>query len=298
MSGPAEIDFPDRHELEVRLEPYLVKSPVHWTTVSRNGVRSLAQELHLPERSVMIGMLQRDLWPERFSRCRGALSADALTRLLSSRIVVAGCGGLGGHVAALLTRMGAGSLVLCDPDCFEESNLNRQNFCTEKTLGQPKAEVCRDALLDMASYMDVEAHVTTLDENTLPPLLQGADAVMDCLDSIARKKMLERAANIAGIPCVQGAVARNEGLCLCSKGAVLPFSRVYPGEAAGNKEGAPMNTHVLTVTGTACLMAALLVRLICMNRNDRGKLYHLDLAVPELETLIFDSGPESSTTSF
>lgn len=279
-------DFPDRRELEAYLTPYLLHSEVHGVTVSGHGVRALSQRLLLSEREVMTGLLERDLWPERFSRCRGAVGAEALIRLLHARIVVAGCGGLGGHVAAMLARAGAGSLVLCDPDVFEESNLNRQNFCTERTLGLPKAEVCRQGVLDIASYMDAEAHVTALDEHTLPPLLRNADAVMDCLDSVARKKMLEQETRRAGVPCIQGAVARNEGLFLCRTGASLPFSHVYPGETAGNQEGAPMNTHVLTVTGTACLMTVLLIRLLCKGKNDSGKLYHLDVAVPELETLV------------
>lgn len=255
--------------------------------VGRGGIRLLAEKYGMSERAVMTELLSHDIWPERFSRCRGVLSAGNLTTLLSTRILVAGCGGLGGHVSALLARLGAGSLVLCDPDTFEESNLNRQLFCTEKAIGLPKAEVCREGVLGIASYMDVEAHVTALDEKTLPGLLEGVDVVMDCLDSVARKKMLEEEARKAGVPCVQGSVARNEGLALFDSSFALPFSRIYPGEDAGNTEGAAMNTHVLTVAGTAALMVSLLMRKLCMGRDDGGKLLHLDLSVPELETLSF-----------
>ncbi len=277
-------DFPERQSLEEGLAPFLSKRGTE-LSVSREGVRRLARELDRTERETMAELLLRDVWPERFSRCRGAFTAQALARLLSARVVVAGCGGLGGHVTELLARLGVGSLSLCDPDRFEESNLNRQHFCTEKTLGAFKAEACRDGVLDIASYMDVQAHVVALDDDNLPDLLRGADAVMDCLDSIARKKMLERAARNAGVPCVQASVARNEGLCLFDRTLERPFSAVYPGEKAGNVEGAPMNTHALTVAGTACLMASLLVRWLCRNKDDGGALFHLDLSVPELEKL-------------
>ena len=271
-------------ELRERFAPFF-KEKDGERTMSREGIRLLSQEISLPERVIMAELLTRDIWPERFSRCRGAFTAQALARLLSSRVLIAGCGGLGGHAAALLARLGVGSLVLCDPDRFEESNLNRQLFCTEQALGRFKTEVCRDGLLSIASYMDIEVHTLALDEENLPRLLKGTDAVMDCLDSIARKKMLELAAQKAGIPCVQGSVARNEGLAIFDKSGNLSFSQVYPGEDAGNKEGAPMNTHVLTVAGTACLMVSLLVRRLCRNKNDDGKLFHLDLSIPELETL-------------
>ena len=282
--------FPNGRELEEHLSPFLRERDGE-RSVSAEGIRTLARKLQMPERNVMMKLLELGVWPERFSRCRGVFTAGALIRMLSAKILVAGCGGLGGHVTDLLARMGTGSLVLCDPDIFEESNLNRQHFCTEKTLGKLKAEACRDGLLNIASYMDIEVHAVALDEENLPLLLKGTDAVMDCLDSIARKKMLEKAAREAGVPCVQGSVARNEGLALFDLSGRLPFSHVYPGEDAGNREGAPMNTHALTVAGTACLMVSLLMRRLCLDKNDDGKLFHLDLSVPELEKLEFFSRP-------
>lgn len=287
-------EFPDRPFLDAFLAPYLRRDG-NDVSVTREGIRRLARELHGGEREVMAGLLRRGLWPARFSRSRGALPAEGLARLLETRVLVAGCGGLGGHAAELLARMGVGALTLCDPDRFEESNLNRQRFCTEATLGAFKAEVCRDGILASASYMDVEARVEALDEDNLPGFLAKTDAVMDCLDSLARKSMLEQAARKAGVLCVQAAVARNEGLCLVDDGQAPPFSRVCPGEEAGNREGAPMNAHALTVTGTACLMVALLVRRLCAGKNDAGTLFHLDMSLPELERFALSPLPEAHT---
>ena len=91
--------------------------------------------------------------PERFYRNAGVLNSREMARLLESRVFIAGCSVLGGHVAVLLARLGIGALRLCDPDVFEESHLNRQCFCTEQTLSRPKVLACRDGLLGMASYM-------------------------------------------------------------------------------------------------------------------------------------------------
>ena len=94
--------------------------------VGGTAIRQLAAGAVLPEREVMVALLQDGIWPERFRRNYGVFSADAMVRLLQTRVFVLGCGGLGGHVASLLARLGVGGLRLCDSDIFEESNLNRQ----------------------------------------------------------------------------------------------------------------------------------------------------------------------------
>ncbi len=58
--------------------------------------------------------------------------------LLEMRVFMAGCGGLGGAVADMLARTGIGMFRLCDPDVFEETNLNRQLFWHRKRLAGPR----------------------------------------------------------------------------------------------------------------------------------------------------------------
>ena len=135
-----------------------------------------------------------------------------MRRLLGARVLLAGCGGLGGHVAGLLARLGVGAFVLCDPDSFTESNLNRQAFCTESTLGLPKAEVAAQAVRDMAGHADVVPHVLAVTADNLPALLDGVDVALDCLDSVADKSLLENACLRAGVSFVHGGVLRHEGM--------------------------------------------------------------------------------------
>lgn len=251
------------------------------SSVDMHGTRQLARELGLSEAQTMRALLARGIWPERFLRSRESLSEETLLRLLSSRVLIAGCGGLGGHLSALLARSGIGSLILCDPDVFEESNLNRQHFCTEKTLGCLKVDACRDGLLEMASYLEVRTVPHELNEANLPGLLEGTDAVADCLDSLDKKKMLEKAARNAGVPYLHGAVARHEGFAFLDGEGAITLSRLYA--AAETTEG-NMNTTGLTVAGTACVMAALLVRLLGMEKDNRGRLFHIDVSLPELES--------------
>ena len=177
----------DKHELYRLLEPYAKYGDDDGFYVRSKGVTALSEFLGIPFKDAMIILLEQDIWPERFCRNRGVFTSRQMARLLSLRVFIAGCGGLGGHVASLLARMGAGGFRLCDPDIFEESNLNRQYFCTEKTLGRSKALVCREGLLDIASYLEIDARVLAVAPDNLSSLLEGMDAVIDCLDSIPRK---------------------------------------------------------------------------------------------------------------
>ena len=135
---------------------------------------------------------RHNICPERCYRNAGVLNFREMARLLESRVFNAGCSVLGGHVAVLLARLGIGALRLCDPDVFEESDLNRQYFCTEQTLGSSKVLACRDDLLGMASHMEIDAHEVAANPENLPELLFGCDAVVDCLDSIPRRRCSKR----------------------------------------------------------------------------------------------------------
>lgn len=249
-----------------------------------DGIRRWADAQGLSLRDALCALLAQGIWPERFRRNFGVVPADVMIRLLRSRMLIVGCGGLGGHVAALLARLGVGSLRLCDPDVFEESNLNRQYFCTEKTLGQNKAQTVRQGVLDIASYMDVEALPVAASPSTLPALLRDTQAVLDCLDSLPAKKMLEKAALAARVPFIHGSVLREEGFAFLAASGVARLASLYPVELdeaeleAGNKEG----VSAMAPAGVACLMASLTVSAIRKEHRDSG-LFHLDYSVPELE---------------
>ncbi len=260
--------------------------------VRKEDVTALAQESGLSEKDAICVLLDAGYWPERFRRSRSVLSAEGLKRLLRARVFLAGCGGLGGQTAALLARSGIGSFVLCDPDVFDESNLNRQMFCSERTLGRSKAEVTREALLDIASYLDVESHILAADENNLPSLLAGCSAVVDCLDSVPKKLLLEEAAAKAGIPFVHGSVNREEGFAFIEAAGGRRLAGMWPDAKEKAEQGdraftdAP-DTVAASAAGVACLMASLLVKELAKGEVRDSALLHLDCSVPELERFEF-----------
>lgn len=252
--------------------------------VSLEGLRLWAASQALTLRAAMIYLLGRNLWPERFRRNFGLVTAEEMRRLLQSRALVLGCGGLGGHVAELLARSGVGSFRLVDNDVFDESNLNRQRFCSERVLGQPKVCVVRDALSDIASHVETEALELVADEGNLPALVAGVDVALDCLDSISAKTALERAALAAGVPFVHGSVLREEGFSYANSGPQTRLAELYPqGQSEheldhSRREG----VGALAPASVACLMVKLALRAI-LSRTANSALFHLDLSVPEME---------------
>ena len=140
--------------------------------------------------------------------------------LLDATVAVVGCGGLGGWVAEALARMGVGRLVLIDGDVFEEDNLNRQLGCTERTLGALKAQCLAERLEQVNAAVEVRVYVAWLNEHNAEQLLRGAGVVVDALDTLPARFVLQKAAALLGIPMVHGAIAGFTGQVMT----------IYPGD--------------------------------------------------------------------
>ena len=257
--------------------------------VSGTAIRQLAAGAVLPEREVMVALLQDGIWPERFRRNYGVFSADAMVRLLQTRVFVLGCGGLGGHVASLLARLGVGGMRLCDSDIFEESNLNRQYFCTESTLGQPKAVATARGLRDMAGYLALDVRHVEADEKNLPDMLQDVDVALDCLDDLALKMLLEERSAAAGVPFVHGSVLRAEGFARAARSGRLHLRELYASGLTSEEAGSARHEGVIATApaGVACLMVSLCLRLLLRPDAGDSALFHADFSVPELERFEF-----------
>ena len=170
-------------------------------------------------------------WPAHLHRNQPTLTAEEQARLLQSRAVVVGLGGLGGYLASLLVRAGVGDLVLVDGDCYEESNLNRQILATTACLGSSKARVTGDHCLSI----NPSAKVTALEKHFLPEngdeILDGAHVVMDGLDSVAVRKQLFTAAKRHGIPYIHGAVSGYVGqVSTFLPSSPLHLDHIYPAD--------------------------------------------------------------------
>jgi len=165
-----------------------------------------AERASLPLRNIEEIALLMGILPKRFERNRSLLSVEDQVRLFRSSVAIAGCGGLGGHIAEQLGRCGVGRLICIDPDTFAEHNLNRQRFCTLKSLGHEKARVVAEEMANINPSTVVQPYIERLCSTNAGRLLEGVSAVVDALDSFDARRELAESCRALGLPLVHGAI--------------------------------------------------------------------------------------------
>lgn len=179
---------------------------------------------------------------ERYLRHYELLSEDARWRLLNTRFVVAGAGGLGCNLLALLVRIAPVQLEIWDPAVLDAPDLNRQVLYTPNDLGQPKAELAVERLMEINPQIQAVGHVQSLNASTYGELhpsatqqaapsngyphgpgqghasaqghpngpghtqARGHNVVLDCLDSFAARAGIEPIAQALFAPIFHGGV--------------------------------------------------------------------------------------------
>ncbi|HTY21058.1 MAG TPA: HesA/MoeB/ThiF family protein [Geobacteraceae bacterium] len=150
--------------------------------------------------------LELGLLPARYQRNRQAISTLQQLKLFRSRAVIIGCGGLGGYVVEELARLGVGNLVLIDSDVIEEHNLNRQILSTAAVLNRPKVDVAFERVRTINPAVNVTPLKTVFFHDNGRELVQGADVVIDGLDTIPDRLELAQICHELSIPVVHGAI--------------------------------------------------------------------------------------------
>ncbi len=144
--------------------------------------------------------------PERYSRQLPLLTEEGQDRLAQSRVLLVGCGGLGGHLLENMLRVGVGSLLAVDPDRFEASDLNRQLLSTVSLLGAFKAEAAAARAKAIDPALRFRALPVSFSEENGDELVQGCDLVLDGLDNVPARLLLEDICARHGVPLVHGAI--------------------------------------------------------------------------------------------
>lgn len=143
---------------------------------------------------------------ERYSRNLPAVSEEEQAVLARRRVLVAGCGGLGGYLIEYLARMGVGEITAVDGDLFEPSNLNRQLLAVPSLLGTSKVRAAARRAGEVNPSVKFRAVEAFLAPHNADALVRGQDLVLDALDNIPARLLLEDACAAAGVTIVHGAV--------------------------------------------------------------------------------------------
>ena len=218
---------------------------------------------------------------ERYARNIPALTEAECALLRTKRVLVVGCGGLGGHIIDLLTRVGVGTLRVVDGDVFEPSNLNRQLLSDTAVLGRSKAEVALEHIRRVSPDTQAEAVDRFMTGENVRELIRDCDIVMDALDSIGARRILARACSDAGIPYVYGAVQGWVAQAAVSMPGDGLIGRLFPQETEISDKS------VLSFTPALCasVQTALAVKLLVGRPVRTGSVYHFDLLDQEFDTI-------------
>ena len=217
----------------------------------------------------------------QYERNVPALTEAECEALRRKRVLVVGCGGLGGHLIEMLARIGIGALRVVDGDVFEPSNLNRQLLSEVPTLGLSKAKAAATRINRVNPEVEVEAVTENMTEVNVHELLQGCDAVLDGLDNIESRRVLASACTRAGIPYIYGAVNGWVAQAAISMPGDHLVDILYP------KDVVIKNKSVLSFTPALCasIQVSLCVKLLVGRAVETGTVCYFDLLNQEFETI-------------
>lgn len=139
------------------------------------------------------------------------LGVEGQRRILQSRVLVVGLGGLGSPVALYLATAGVGQLTLVDHDTVDLTNLQRQIAHTQARVGQAKVESARQAVLAINPDVCIAALQERANAQRLATLVAQADVVLDCSDNFETRQALNSACVRQRVPLVSGAAIRFDG---------------------------------------------------------------------------------------
>jgi len=139
------------------------------------------------------------------------LGVEGQERLLASRALVIGAGGLGCPAAMYLAAAGVGRIALADHDRVDLTNLQRQIAHGTRSIGRPKVDSARATLAALNPEIEVVAIEARVEGETLDALVAGADVVLDCCDNFATRHAVNRACVRHARPLVSGAAVQFDG---------------------------------------------------------------------------------------
>ena len=238
------------------------------------AIEKMAVDQGIPKRVAEALACGLDFFPKRYEANAGTLGSDGQKRLLQSKVLVAGLGGLGGHVVEQLVRCGVGELVGVDADTFDETNLNRQLYSDINSIGISKTEAARKRIAkinDAVEFHPLTRELEDLEGNTY----DGVDLIFDCLDGIPSRLHLQEMGERYSIPLVHGAIGGWFG----QVAIVWPGSKLLSNVYGTKREGIEktLGNPPFTPAFVATLMVSEGVKLLLGKKKKENTVIFADL---------------------
>lgn len=172
-------------------------------------------------------------------------------RLLASRALIIGLGGLGSPAAMYLAASGVGTLMLSDGDVVDLSNLQRQIIHSTASLGNNKAVSAAETVRSLNPEVQAVVIPAALEGASLDREIAAADVILDCSDNFLSRQAINLACRRLKKPLVSGAALRMAGQLISFRFDRLDgpcYRCLYPYEDDG-EEGCAQAGILAPVTG-------------------------------------------------
>jgi len=254
-----------------------------FSVISIDETMKIVQRFHLSPIEVEIAALREKILPERYQRNYDTISYSEQIKLLQSKVAVIGCGGLGGNIIELLARLGIGELILVDGDIFSENNLNRQILCNEENISRSKAEAAVERIKMINSSIQTRTYSRFIDSENTCEIIKGADLVVDALDNVSDRFILEKGCQKERIPLIHGAVEGVNGQVSTIFPKDKGFELIYgPSKKHGKQK---KNSRISVLSPTPALVASFQVQEVIKVLLERGTTLRKKLLFINLEDL-------------
>lgn len=220
-------------------------------------------------------------------------------KLLASRVLIIGLGGLGSPAAMYLAAAGVGHLVLNDFDAVDLSNLQRQIAHDSDSIGLSKVESARRTLLRINPESRIDCLAHGLEGRELAEKTAACDAVLDCSDNFATRFAVNAACVASSTPLVSGAVIRFEGQIVAftpGHGDSPCYNCLYPNQGE-LEESCVRNGVIAPLPGIVGAMQALETIKLLLNIGEslRGRLLLFDALSMEWRSMQLRRNPNCPT---
>jgi sulfur-carrier protein adenylyltransferase/sulfurtransferase len=150
---------------------------------------------------------------ERYSRHTliPEVGEEGQLKLLDSKVLLIGAGGLGSPAAMYLAAAGVGTLGIIDGDVVDRSNLQRQILHTEDSIGMAKVDSAEQTLKALNPEVKVVKYTERLTSENVMDVITGYDVIVDGTDNFPTRYLLNDASLVANIPVVHGSIYQFEG---------------------------------------------------------------------------------------
>ncbi len=216
---------------------------------------------------------------KRYLKNKSTISELNQKKLLESHVLICGCGGLGGHIAHSLVRLGVGELTVIDHDVFDETNLNRQCFSNTENLNQNKIDVIKEECLKINPACIIHTYTDYLDFNDLKLPLSNIDVIVDALDNFSLSLAFEKL-NL-DIPIVSGMISSWFAYITVSTNEHRNISKL--GDTFEKGSELDLGNIVMVANTCAQIQSMFVYKILSNEFNDFDGFYYLDLNELELE---------------